>query len=78
MGEAKRRGPLEERVKESKRLAAENEYKRKLQLAADEAALTPEERARRKAARMKFSTILAATIGMTAGFEMNSKLRTKR
>lgn len=64
MGEAKKRGSRDQRVKEGveKALVAVAERKRKE--AEAEAALTPEQRAKRRKARQTLAMVAGLTLGM--------------
>lgn len=64
MGEAKKRGSRDQRVKEGveKALAAVADRKRKE--AEAEAALTPEQRAKRRKARQTLAMVAGLTLGM--------------
>jgi hypothetical protein len=61
MGQAKARGTCEVRTKEGIQKRKDAQAARKLSLAAEEAALTPEQRKRRKDAKLLLSTLLAMT-----------------
>lgn len=65
MGEAKRRGDRDQRVKEGveKAMAAVAERKRKE--AEAEAALTPEQRAKRRKARQTLAMVTGLALGMS-------------
>lgn len=62
MGDAKRRGPREQRVQEGIQKAQEAEIARRKALAEAEAALTPEQRAKRARAQK----LLAFSLGLIA------------
>ena len=72
MGQAKARGTKDPRVIEGQQKARDKEDARKRALAEYEAALTPEERAKRKKAKL----LLAGMMGMTPDtLRMNKALK---
>lgn len=64
MGEAKRRGTLEHRVAEGKIASAKKAEEARKRRLAQEASLTPEQRSKRKKAKMLLGTMLAVSAGL--------------
>ena len=66
MGEAKRRGPRDQRVKEGVEKAIAIVAERKRKEAEAEAALTSEQRAKRKKARSTLAMLTGLTLSMSS------------
>ncbi len=74
MGEAKRRGTYEQRKAEGEAKHAEQQRQREVALARREAAMTPEERARRHKARMVLAQTAALGLAATDGMSHQRRL----
>lgn len=75
MGEAKRRGPLEIRIRESQEAEAKRATERRRAIALADAALSPEERELRKAKRHQARMFLTLAAGLTAGMGLDGRPR---
>lgn len=64
MGEAKHRGTLEHRIAEAKIASAKKAEEARKRRLAEEASITPEQRSKRKNAKILLGTMLAMSAGL--------------